>query len=123
MLTKSSAKRTATHPETAAERSSSWEPAGRARCHRVIAGTKAVFEALSWTSVLKDMLGQILFPVEKALGQGVFIRSIIAAHESEFPPYKGLFQAPWEQGGTCEVVTGSLIFLKGLHVPVTGSLI
>lgn len=25
--------------------------------------------APSWTSVLKDMLGQLLFPVEKALGQ------------------------------------------------------
>lgn len=86
--------------------------------------------AASWASVLKDVLGQILFPVEKVLGQVYKDKvslSVASSHLMKLcflpHPYKGHFPAQWEQGGACEVVTGSLIFLRGLHVPATGNLI
>lgn len=121
------------HPETAAELQEGLA-AGN-----LLAGLDATgwlqaqrlsLRAPSWTSILKDMLGQVLFPVEKALGQvhkdkvSLYIASPQLIKVCFLPhPYKGHFPAQWEQGGACEVVTGCLIFLKGLHVPAIGSLI
>lgn len=76
------------------------------------------------------MLGQLLFPVEKTLGQVHKDKVSLPLASPQLKkvyflphPYKGHFPAQWERGGACKVVTGSLIFLKGLHVPATDSLI
>lgn len=72
-----------------------------------------------WASVLKVVLGQIVFPVEKALGQvykekvSLSVASLQLMKVCFLPhPYKGHFTAWWKQEGACEVVTGSLIFSR-----------
>lgn len=56
------------------------------------------------------MFGQILFPLEKVLGQ-VYkdkVFSSITAHESVFSAslFQGHFPTEWKGGGACDIAAG-----------------
>lgn len=104
MPTKSSA-RTATHPKTVAEMKEGLAVGNMLAGIRVVAGRKAP----SWTSVSKDISGQILYPLEKVLGQ-VYKDKVLSSITSSCKclsclTLRGHFQTEWKEGGASEIVT------------------